>query len=99
MRMAQVTWRAPDELIERVKRAAADRGRSLNDYVSSVLDAATDPALAGDEAAVMRERLQRAGLLAPSSGPRPRPPDREVAKARARAGRGTPLSEIVSRDR
>jgi hypothetical protein len=97
--MAQVTWRAPDELVDRVKRAASDQGRSVNDYVSSVLDAATDPALAGDEAAVLRERLRRAGLLAPSHAPRQRPPAGQVTKARARAGRGTSLSEIVSKQR
>jgi hypothetical protein len=97
--MAQVTWRAPDELVDRVKRAAAEHGRSVNDYVTTVLDAATDPALAGDEAAVLRERLRRAGLLAPSHAPRQRPPASQVAKARARAGRGTSLSEIVSRQR
>jgi hypothetical protein len=97
--MAQVTWRAPDELVDRVKRAAAERGRSVNDYLSTVLDAATDPSFAGDEAAVLRERLARAGLLAPSHAPRQRPPADQVAKARARAGRGTSLSEIVSQQR
>ncbi len=67
--------------------------------MTSVLDAATDPDLAGDEADRVRERLAAAGLLIQ---PRPRPgrPDAaEVAAARSRAGRGTPLSEIVSAGR
>lgn len=97
--MGQVTWRASDELLDRVRRAAANDGRSMNEYVTSVLDAATDPDLAGDEAAVLRERLARAGLLAPP-GPRRRRPDAdEVARARSRAGRGTSLAELVGEGR
>lgn len=97
--MGQVTWRASDELVERVRQAAAARARSVNDYVSAVLDAATDPAFAGDEAAILRERLARAGLLAPTGSARRRPPAGQVSRARSRAGRGTPLSDIVSGDR
>jgi hypothetical protein len=64
------------------------------------LDAATNPALAGDEAAVLRERLARAGLLATAGGSgRRRPPSQQVALARSRAGRGTPLADIVAGDR
>ena len=64
-----------------------------------MLDAATNPALAGEEAAILRERLARAGLLAPTSPLRRRPPAEHTAKARARAGTGTPLSAIVSGER
>ena len=86
-------------MVDRVRRAAAARDRSVNDYVSAVLDAATDPALAGDEAARLRELLARAGLLAPTGAARRRPPAEQAGRARSRAGRGTPLSDIVSGDR
>ena len=45
-----MTWRAPADLIERVRRAARRQRRSMNDYVTAVLDAATNPRLAGSEA-------------------------------------------------
>ena len=94
-----MTWRATDELVERVRRAAARLGRSMNDYVSAVLDVATDPNLAGSEAERLRERLDQAGLLAPASDRRRRPSRQKVARARAAAGAGTPLSELVTKGR
>lgn len=97
--MGQVTWRADDELIARVRRAARGEGRSMNDYVTVVLDAATDPDLAGDDAAVLRERLARAGILAPGGGRRRRPAAKQAAGARSRAGRGTPLARMVEAGR
>ena len=97
--MAQLTIRTSDELVDRVRSAARRAGRSMNEYVVAVLGAATDPDLAGDEAERIRERLSRAGLLAPAGAPRPRPDAGSVAVARAAAGRGTPLSDIVASDR
>lgn len=97
--IGQITVRAGDELVQRVKEAAARQGRSMNDYVTAVLDAATNPDLAGDEASRVRERLARAGLLAPSGVRRLRPPPTAVAAARIAAARGTPLSELVGQDR
>lgn len=97
--MAQMTWRPSDELLRRVRRAAERQGRSMNDYVSAVLDVATDPDLAGSEAERLRERLDRAGLLAASGPPRGRPSRADIARARAAAGRGTPLSDLVSTGR
>jgi predicted transcriptional regulator len=100
--MIQMTLRLPDALARRLKQAAKDRGSSLNHYACEVLAAAVDPDLAGDEAARLRERLAQAGLLAPvSAEPRPtRRPDRsEVAAARAAAGQGRPLADLVSGDR
>jgi plasmid stability protein len=97
--MAQMTVRLDDELLDRVRHAAATRGRSMNDYVGVVLDAATDPELAGSEAERLRERLSRAGLLVPVSSSRPRPSRAQVARARAAAGIGTPLSTLVSEGR
>lgn len=67
--MAQVTWRAPDELVDRVRMAAADQQRSLNDYLTRLAQAATNPDLADDDLARTRERLARAGIPA-APGPR-----------------------------
>jgi hypothetical protein len=97
--MEQMTWRASADLLDRVRRAAQRQRRSMNDYVTAVLDAATNPSLAGSEAAALRERLDRAGLLAEPGKPRRRPPHYETERARTRAGRGTPLAELVSQDR
>jgi hypothetical protein len=63
----------------------------MNDYVTAVLDAATNPSLAGDEAGRLRERLDLAGLLA-EPGERRRRPREAAATARRRAGTGTALS-------
>lgn len=97
--MAQVTWRAPDELVDRLRHAAADEGRSLNDYLTRLARAATDPALAGSGLERLRERLGRAGLLAERGPEAQRPDPAAVARARRRAGRGTPLSDLVVTDR
>lgn len=99
-RVAQMTWRTTDELLERVRQQAAAQDRSLNEWVTLVLDAATDPDLAGSEAARVRERLAQAGLRAATAGaPRRRPSEARVRKARAAAGQGTPLSDVVSSGR
>jgi uncharacterized protein (DUF1778 family) len=97
--MAQMTWRAPEELMDRVRAAAQREGRSMNEYVTWVLAAATDPELAGEEITRVRERLARAGLLAPTGTPRGRPDEAAVARARAAAGRGKSLSEFVREGR
>lgn len=99
--MAQVTWRVPDELMDRVRMAAAAQNRSVNEYLTRLAEAATDPELAGDEITRTRERLARAGLLAPLGPPRRRPdPDPDaVAAAREAAGRGAALSDLVAEDR
>ncbi len=94
-----MTWRAPADLIERVRRAARRQHRSMNDYVTAVLDAATDPGLAGSEAERLRERLDQAGLLAEPGDRHARPPREETESARRRAGTGTALSQLVSEDR
>ena len=95
-----MTWRAPDELMERVRRQAQSRGRSLNDWVTTVLDAASDPAAAGSEAAALRERMLRAGLLdEPEARRVQRPPAGQLAAARRAAGAGQPMHEVVSEGR
>ena len=94
-----MTWRAPADLIERVRRAARRQHRSMNDYVTAVLDAATNPRLAGSEAERLRERLDQAGLLAEPGERHRRPSREETAGARSRAGAWTALSQLVSDDR
>jgi ElaB/YqjD/DUF883 family membrane-anchored ribosome-binding protein len=99
--MAQMTWRTTEELLERLRRQARSQGRSLNDWVTTVLSAASDPDHAGDEAQQLRERLARAGILEEDrvATSVTRPDVARVSKARARAGRGTPLSQLVSSSR
>jgi predicted transcriptional regulator len=95
--MRQVTLRLSDDLADRLKKAARAQGLSVNGYATAVLAAAVELELAGDEASRVRERLARAGLLAPTSGTaRGRPSKAAVARARKRAGKGRALSEVVS---
>ena len=55
--MAQMTWRAEDELYQRVRRAAQHQGRSVNAYVTAVLDIATNPDAASTEWEQVQQRL------------------------------------------
>jgi hypothetical protein len=98
--MKQLTLRVDDRLADFLKQAAATRSESVNAYAHAVLSAAVDPELAGDEAAQMRERLSRAGLLAvvPCAS-HPAPAGAALARARKRAGRGQSLSSLVAEDR
>ncbi len=92
-----MTWRTTEDLLDRVRRQAESHGRSLNDWVTTVLAAASDPSYAGSDAERVRERLARAGLLEAASSATARRPDRKrLAAARAAAGGGTPLSELVT---
>lgn len=97
--MAQMSWRVSGELLDRVRRAAAHGGVSLNEYVTRVLDAATNPDHASDEAQRLRERLARAGLLAPAGRPRTRPDPDALARASKAAAEGKPLPDLVSEGR
>ncbi len=94
---AQITIRLNPELVKRLKADAERAGRTMNAHVSVILDAATNPDTAGDEARQLRERLRRAGvLLEVTPTTQPRPDDEAFERARAEAGRGTALSDIVS---
>ena len=98
--MAQVSWRAPDALVEQVKAVAAREGRSLNEYVTRVLRAAVDPDTADDDMTVLRERLARAGILAAPEPARSRPDPVLVAEARREfATSGVLASDVVSEQR
>ncbi len=95
--MPQITIRADVELMQRVKAAAVGLGRSMNDYVTAVLDAATNPEFAGAEIDRLRERLGRAGLLVvplPRAGTRPSAS--AVAAAGHRAATGRSVADFVS---
>ncbi|MGH3611224.1 MAG: transcriptional regulator [Pseudonocardia sp.] len=94
-----MTWRGPDELVDRAPMAAAAQHRSMNDSLTRLVEAATDPNLAGDDAARIRERLEWARLLVASGPPRHRPDPAAMAAARAVTGRGTPLADLVADDR
>jgi hypothetical protein len=98
--MKQLTLRVDDRLADSLKRAAAVRSESVNTYAQAVLKAAVDPAFAGDEAAQLRERLERAGLLAITRQVAHSAPDKvALRQARRRAGRGRSLASLVIEDR
>lgn len=100
--MAQLTIRAPEEVVERVRSAAGESARSMNDFVVAVLEAATNPDYAGSEADEIRARLRLAGILYldPPEETAPAGPDPELlAEAREAARSGTPLSDLIISDR
>ena len=95
--MGQITIRAGDDLILRVKQCASEQGKSMNEYVTLVLEVATDPSRATTASERVRERLARTGLLAdlpPFQGVRPSRAEFEAAAREA--AKGTPLSQIIS---
>jgi uncharacterized protein (DUF1778 family) len=96
----QLTLRVPEELAKRLKLAATDRQDSVNGYAVKVLSAAVDPDLAGDEITGLKERLAQAGLLLTPERLSAKPPsERALARARAAAGHGKPLSDFVTEGR
>jgi plasmid stability protein len=98
--MPQITLRVDDDLARRLKIAASSAGRSVNAFAGSVLRAAVDPELAGDEAQRLRERLRAAGLLEEGIPLRAAAPDpAAVRAARRAAGGGTSLAQLVSEGR
>lgn len=98
--MANVTLRVEDETWEAVKAAAEREGQSANAYIAGVLSALTDPDSAGDRGERIRERLRRAGMLEePPHTTKRRPSAAAVRAAGRRAGRGTPVSDLVSEGR
>jgi plasmid stability protein len=98
--MRQLTLRVPEELAERLKVVAVDHQDSVNGYAVKVLSAAVDPDLAGDEITGLKERLAQAGLLlTPERLSAKRPSARALARARAAAGGGKPLSDFITEGR
>lgn len=95
-----MTIRLDDDLAEACKQEAAANGQSLNGWVVMVLRTRTDPEFSAPGVEQIRERFRRAGILAePPPTTRKRPPEDVIARARAAAGRGTPMSDLVSQDR
>ena len=98
--MAQMTWRMSDELLSQVKAAAAGSDRSLNEFVTLILSAATDPSTAGSEADMVRERLRRAGVTVVDYEPsHPVGTPAEVAAAGERLASGVSVADLVSEGR
>ena len=92
-----MTIRADENLIARIRTVSAASDRSMNEFVVAVLDAATNPDLADSEAERVRARLALSGLLVAVPRRRGSRPDRAaVDAARRRAGRGTPLTDLIS---
>lgn len=94
--MAQVTWRTSGPLIERVQNLAAAQGVSMNEFLTRVLTIATDSDEADPLAVRLRDRLRAAGVLAEGTAMAGRPGERELAQAKAAAGTGVALSDVVS---
>jgi plasmid stability protein len=99
--MPQLSLRTDEELARRLRDRARAEGTSVNAWIVRVLRAATEPEPAGSEAERVRERLRLAGILAEPAGDPPDDPrdPRQVARARRAAGRGRPLSDLVSEGR
>jgi hypothetical protein len=98
--MGQMSWRVTDEVLERVRRQAHAQGQSLNEWVTLVMQAASDPAYATTDAERIRERLAAAGILhVPTPVTRKAHSRKAVSKARAEAGEGRSLADIVVTDR
>ncbi|WP_308466066.1 hypothetical protein [Rathayibacter soli] len=94
--MSQVTWRAPDALVKRVQHLAGAEGLSMNEFLTRVLTLASDADETDPLAVRLRNRLRSAGMLADGSTTATRPSADALARARAAAGAGIPLSEVVS---
>ena len=99
--MEQFSVRLSDERGQAVRRLAAARGASINQTFEDLVAAATDPALASDDLNALRERLARAGLVFDLAAiPEAQAPtEEEFRRARAAAGLGTPLAQLVSEGR
>lgn len=99
--MQQFSVRLTDDHAAALRRLAAERRRSLNQTFDDLVAAATDPAYAGSDVAALRDRLGRAGLTFDVSAlaDAPGPDEHELERARAAAGRRTPLAELVSEGR
>jgi plasmid stability protein len=61
--MRRLTLRVPDELADRLKRAAAVHEEGVNDYAAKILSATVNPDRPDDEITGLKERLAQANLL------------------------------------
>lgn len=98
--MARLTISADDNLFERVRQAAAEKGLSVNVYVSHVLDLATNLEYSTSSFDRVSELFRAAGLLAERSKEGEIPlRQKSGSAARKAVGRGTTLSENVAANR
>ena len=98
--MAQVSWRTDDGLLARVRVQALQHGLSVNEYLTRLARAATDPTYVEAPAEQIRERLRLAGLLVEiEDAAAPGPTEDEVATARRRSSGGSSLSDLVEKNR
>jgi len=88
----QFAVRIDADLHGRLKRRAADEGRSLNALVADLLRRATHD---DDARSSLRRRLQREGRLVVPEPPQAIPTDDDLA----RAGRGARISDLLEEER
>lgn len=80
----------------RVKLRAQEQQVSMNEFLTRVAQAATDPSTSSSAVEEIRSRLKLAGLLSDFDVPDLVEPDEHVVEeARKLAGQGTPLSKLV----
>jgi plasmid stability protein len=92
--MRQLITRIDDDLHRRLKQRAAEQDRSLNDLVTSILEAAVR-----DKAESLRQRIESSGLRAyppPSTRPRTRSYEEVLESTR---GMGTAASDALAAER
>lgn len=98
--MAQVSWRTDDALVARVRAQALHFGLSIDEYLTRLARAATDPTYLEDPAEQVRERLRQAGLFADVPLPEGVPPSAaEIAAAQQRSASGISLADLVDEGR
>lgn len=90
--MRQLIARIDPDLHARLKRRAADEGRSVNALVTELLRGATADE---DARSRLRRQLERAGRLVVPPPPQRVPTDDE----RGRAGAGVRVSDLLEADR
>lgn len=91
--MRQLIARIDDELHRRLKQRATAQERSLNDLVTSILEAAVD-----DDAALLRERIDRSGLRVLPPTPAHGRPREEVIQQQQGVGRSVSQALAAQRD-
>jgi len=90
--MKQLITRIDPDLHARVKRLAAEEGRSVNALVTDLLQHATD---GEDRRAALRRRLEREGRLVVLMRPEHVPTDEELERATA----GVRVSDLLEAER
>jgi hypothetical protein len=66
--MGRVHLRFSDDLLDRLRATAAAENRSVNELMTRLAEAATNPEPAAGDRSKLRERLARAGIPVPGQG-------------------------------